>query len=278
MAPANFSPKWCASRRCRAALRWTSVFAAWSKRAENFQRRSVFCLRCAKLRICSPMTLTHDTRNFFLEGPAGRLEAILWKPSSPARPPLAAVVCHPHPLFGGTMHNKVVYQTAKSLDALGIPVLRFNFRGAGLSAGVHDHGLGERDDVRAALDFLTAEFPGVPLLLAGFSFGALVGLRAGCEHPRVSHLIGLGIPVDSNDFSFLRQCNKPKLFVHGSNDEYGALATVKTLVASLPGENELIVVEGVDHFFAGKLPQLDAAIHNWFNDEVFRLRRARRVL
>ncbi len=218
------------------------------------------------------MTLTHDTRNFFLEGPAGRLEALLWKPSSPARPPLAAVVCHPHPLFGGTMHNKVVYQTAKSLDALGIPVLRFNFRGAGLSAGAHDRGFGERDDVRAALDFLASEFPGVPLMAAGFSFGAWVGMRAGCEDPRVSHLIGLGIPVNSTDFSFLCQCHKPKLFVHGGNDEHGAIEKVKALIPTLPGENQLVVVEGVDHFFAGKLDQVGRAINAWFADGVFRLR------
>ena len=218
------------------------------------------------------MTSTHDTRSLFLEGPAGRLEAILWKPSSSARPPLAAAVCHPHPLFGGTMHNKVVYQTAKSLDALGIPVLRFNFRGAGLSAGVHDGGLGERDDVRAALDFLAGEFPGVPMLVAGFSFGAWVGMRSGCEDPRVSHLIGLGIPVNSTDFSFLRQCNKPKLFVHGSNDEHGTIGKVRALIPKLPGENHLVVVEGVDHFFAGKLDQLGRAINAWFTDEVFRLR------
>src|SRR6266849_7213202 len=110
------------------------------------------------------MSSSHDSRNFFLKGPAGRLEAILWTPSAATRPPLAAVVCHPHPLFGGTMHNKVVYQVAKSLDALGIPVLRFNFRGAGLSEGEHDRGPGEQDDVRAALDFLSGEFPSVPLL------------------------------------------------------------------------------------------------------------------
>lgn len=219
------------------------------------------------------MTVSHDSRNLFLEGPAGRLEAILWTPSTPARlrPPLAAVVCHPHPLFGGTMHNKVVYQAAKSLDACGLPVLRFNFRGAGLNAGKHDRGVGEQGDVRAALDFLAKQFPGVPLLLAGFSFGAWVGLRVGCQEPRVSHLIGLGIPVNSSDFSFLGQCRKPKLFVHGSNDQYGALARVKALVASLPGENHLVVVEGVDHFFAGKLNELDAAITNWLR-EVFHLR------
>lgn len=219
------------------------------------------------------MTAAHESRSFFLEGPAGRLEAILWTPSTPARhrPPLAAVACHPHSLFGGTMHNKVIYQTAKSLDALGLPVLRFNFRGAGLSAGEHDGGNGEQDDVRSALDFLKQKFPGVPLLLAGFSFGAWVGLRIGCAEPRVSHLIGLGLPVNNTDFSFLRECHKPKLFVHGSNDEHGAIAKVKALVASLPGENHLVVVEGVDHFFTGKLNELDAAITNWLR-EVFRLR------
>jgi alpha/beta superfamily hydrolase len=218
------------------------------------------------------MTTTHESRNFFLEGPAGRLEAILWTPSSSAHPPLAAVVCHPHPLLGGTMHNKVIYQTAKSLDAIGIPVLRFNFRGAGLSAGVHDRGQGEMDDVRAALDFLTSEFPSVPQLLAGFSFGAWVGMRVGCEDRRVSHLIGLGIPVNSTDFSFLRHCNKPKLFVHGSNDEHGAIEKVKALIPTLPGENQLVVVEGVDHFFAGKLDQLGGAINGWLTGDVLRLR------
>ncbi len=218
------------------------------------------------------MTTTHESRNFFLPGPAGRLEAILWKRAGVEHPPLAAVVCHPHPLFGGTMHNKVVYQAAKTLDAFGIPVLRFNFRGAGRSAGAHDRGLGERDDVRAALDFLSLEFPGAPLLLGGFSFGAWVGLRVGCEHSRVSHLIGLGVPVNDSDFSFLSQCNKPKLFVQGGDDQFGAMEKVKTLVASLPGDNHLVVVKSADHFFSGKLEQLYGAIHVWLTDEVFRLR------
>jgi len=216
---------------------------------------------------------THESRNFFLDGPAGGLEAILWTPSAAAHPPLGAVVCHPHPLFGGTMHNKVVYQTAKSLDALGIPVLRFNFRGAGLSDGVHDSGRGEQGDVRAAFDFLALEFPGAPLLLAGFSFGSWVGMRVSCEDSRVSHLIGLGIPVNSTDFSFLRQCHKPKLFVHGSNDEHGAVEKVKAFIPTLPGDNHLVVVEGADHFFAGKLAQLDRAINAWLTEEVLRLRR-----
>ena len=219
------------------------------------------------------MTSVHDSRNFYLQGPAGSLEAILWTPSEVVRhrPSLAAVVCHPHPLFGGTMHNKVVYQAAKSLDALGLPVLRFNFRGAGLSAGGHDRGIGEQDDVRAALDFLAKQFPGVPLLVAGFSFGAWVGLRVGCEEKRVSHLIGLGIPVNSSDFSFLGRCRKPRLFVHGSADQYGALKKVQSQLASLAGETHLVVVQGADHFFAGKLDQLDRAITNWLR-EVVRLR------
>jgi uncharacterized protein len=176
---------------------------------------------------------------------------------------MAAVVCHPHPLFGGTMHNKVVYQTAKALDALGVPVLRFNFRGTGASEGKHDRGNGERDDVRAALDFLASEFPAVPLLAAGFSFGCWVGLRAGSEDERVVSLIGLGTPVNSTDFSFLTRCEKPKLFVHGSDDKFGDVAKVTELVSSLPGENRLVVVENADHFFVGKLDQVNQAIAAW---------------
>jgi alpha/beta superfamily hydrolase len=205
----------------------------------------------------------HASRNFFLEGPTGRLEAILWTPASPARPPLAALVCHPHPLYGGTMHNKVVYQTAKTLDALGLPVLRFNFRGAGLSAGKHDHGHGELDDVRAALEFLAHQFPVAPLLVAGFSFGSWMGLTVGCADARVTELIGLGTPVNRTDFTFLRTCAKPKLFVHGAEDEHGDIGKLKAVVQSLSGENQVAVVNGADHFFAGKLEEVDRAITNW---------------
>jgi alpha/beta superfamily hydrolase len=208
----------------------------------------------------------HESRNFFLEGPAGRLEALLWKPAAQARPPLAALVCHPHPLFGGTMHNKVVYQVAKSLDALGLPVLRFNFRGAGMSAGTHDRGRGEQGDVSTALDFLAGEFPGVPLLVAGFSFGCWVGSRVGCADERVQEFIGLGTPVNRTDFSFLRNCEKPKLFVHGENDEHGEIGKVKAQVKSLSGDNRLVVVQGANHFFVGKLDQVDEAIRGWLKE------------
>jgi len=212
------------------------------------------------------MQTIHDSQNLFLEGPAGRLEAILWTPVRSDSPSLAAVICHPHPLFGGTMHNKVVYNAAKTMDALGIPVLRFNFRGAGLSAGEHDKGRGELGDVRAALDHLAAQFPGIPLLLAGFSFGSVVGLRVGCRDARVSELIGIGIPVNSSDFSFLADCPKPKLFVHGSNDKFGARKKADETVEALTGENRLVVVEDADHFFAGHLDEFNAAIANWLTE------------
>jgi len=161
------------------------------------------------------------------------------------------------------MHNKVVYQAAKSLDSLGIPVLRFNFRGAGMSEGVHDRGGGEQHDVRAALDFLDVEFAGTPLLVVGFSFGCWVGSRVGCSDHRVRELICLGTPVNNTDFSFLGSCAKPKLFVQGANDEHGQVAKLESLVARLPGEKSLVVVAQADHFFAGKLHPLDAAITGW---------------
>jgi uncharacterized protein len=212
------------------------------------------------------MQTVHESQNLFLKGPAGRLEAILWTPVRTGSPLLAAVICHPHPLFGGTMHNKVVYNASKTMDALGVPVLRFNFRGAGLSAGEHDKGRGEQGDVQAALDFLATQFPGVPLLLAGFSFGSVVGLRVGCRDVRVSELIGIGIPVNSSDFSFLADCPKPKLFVHGSNDKFGARRKVEETVTMLPGENRLVVVDDADHFFAGHLDEFNAAIANWLTE------------
>ena len=209
------------------------------------------------------MRIAHDSQNLFLDGPVGRLESILWTPTRSGTPPLAALVCHPHPLFGGTMHNKVVYNAAKTMDALGIPTLRFNFRGAGLSAGEHDKGRGEQGDVQTALDFLAAQFPGVPPLLAGFSFGSIVGLRVGCRDTRVIELIGFGLPVNSADVSFLRDCAKPKLFVHGAKDQFGERNKMEQVVGSLPGENRLVIVEDADHFFAGHIEEFNAAITAW---------------
>ena len=212
-------------------------------------------------------------RTLVLPGPAGRLEALLWavpEREDGLRPPLAALVCHPHPLFGGTMHNKVVYQTAKTLHRFGLPVLRFNFRGVGLSEGTHDKGQGEQDDVSAALDFLAAEYPGVPLLLAGFSFGSWVGLRVGCGDSRVMDLIGLGLPVGDlgrRGFSFLDDCGKPKLLISGEFDPYGPSEKLKAMVAQFSPQvkehTSVAIIPGADHFFAGHLPELDRAIAGW---------------
>ncbi len=204
-------------------------------------------------------------RSFFLDGSAGKLEALLWTVPE-KNPHSAALVCHPHPLYGGTMHNKVVYQAAKALHADGMPVLRFNFRGTGLSEGEHENGLGERDDVRTGLDYLAREFPGATLLLAGFSFGAWVGLRVGCEDPRVTRLIGIGIPVGRNDMRFMRTCQQPKLFISGTNDEYGPLETVEEVFAIMPDPKRLRLIAGADHFFKGKLPKVGEEITTWIHE------------
>jgi uncharacterized protein len=204
-------------------------------------------------------------RSLFLEGRAGRLEALLWTTPNP-HPRMAAVVCHPHPLFGGTMHNKVAFRVAKTTHEAGAPVLRFNFRGAGLSAGVHDKGRGEADDVRVALDYLAAHFSGLPILLAGFSFGSWVGLRVGCADPRVTRLVGLGIPVNDSDLSYLRECAKPKLFLQGTQDQFGARDRLEALYVMLPEPKRLVFVEGGDHFFAGHLDAMTAALAEWLTE------------
>jgi alpha/beta superfamily hydrolase len=205
-------------------------------------------------------------RSLFLAGPAGKLEASLWT-SPHAEPPLAAVVCHPHPLFAGTMHNKVVFRAARVLHTLGLPVLRFNFRGAGLSEGTHDKGRAEQDDVRAALDFLAAEFPARPIVLAGFSFGAWVGLRVGCEDARVADVIGLGLPVNDSVFAYLGTCAKPRLFVQGERDQFGDPTRLVALLVGMPEKirtgTTIEVIPGVDHFFTGKLEEAGAAITKW---------------
>ncbi len=212
-------------------------------------------------------------KSLFLQGPVGRLEALLNAGAENAT--YAAVVCHPHPLFGGTLHNKVVFHAMKALNSFGFPVLRFNFRGAGLSQGEHDLGNGEVEDVRTALDWLDAEFH-LPLLFAGFSFGAAVGLRAACSDARVKAVIGVGTPVvpvaaDSEaprtyTFEFLRDCDKPKLFVSGARDQFGPRAKLEALVASIPEPKKLVVIEGADHFFEGRLRELREAIESWIKE------------
>jgi hypothetical protein len=216
-------------------------------------------------------------KSLFLEGPAGRLEALLNAGTENATH--AAIVCHPHPLFGGTLHNKVVFHTMKALNGFGFPVLRFNFRGAGLSEGEHDRGNGELEDVRTALDWLAAEFH-LPLLFAGFSFGAAVGLRAACPDARVKALIGVGVPAipvaaDTEapriyTLDFLRECAKPKLFISGARDQFAPLAKLEALVAAAAEPKKLVVIEGADHFFEGRLRELREAIEDWVKEALSR--------
>ena len=199
-----------------------------------------------------------------LRGAAGRLEALLNLGQPDAR--YAALVCHPHPLFGGTMHNKVVYHAMKCFQAQGIPVLRFNFRGAGLSEGPHDKGHGERDDTRAALAWLEREYAR-PILFAGFSFGASVGLHACCGDPRVKGIAALGLPVRAGGrayhYAFLARCLQAKLFISGDHDEYGPQAEIEAVVAAAAPPATLVMVPGADHFFVGKLDQMQQALNVW---------------
>jgi alpha/beta superfamily hydrolase len=211
-------------------------------------------------------------RSLFLDGRAGRLEALI-NAGSPAATH-AALVCHPHPLHGGTLHNKVVFHSMKALNSFGFPVLRFNFRGAGLSQGEHGQGKGEVEDVKTAMDWLHQQFHR-PLIFAGFSFGASVGLRAACPDWRAQALIGLGLPLvplddGSDDFSFLETCAKPKLFVSGQRDPFASPAQLERLVASLPGPKKLVSIAGADHFFEGRLRELREVIEQWVRETIAR--------
>ena len=207
-------------------------------------------------------------RSLFIDGPAGRLEALLNAGAPNATH--AALVCHPHPIYGGTLHNKVVFHTMKALNSFGFPVLRFNFRGAGLSEGEHASGVGELDDVGAALNWMEREFT-LPIIFAGFSFGAAVGLRVACPDERVRALIGLGLPVTAIDdrtynFDFLRSCTKPKLFVSGSRDQFGPSGKLESVVESFAEPKKLVRIEAGDHFFEGRLKELRSTIESWIRE------------
>jgi hypothetical protein len=220
------------------------------------------------MQINAPTSST--IRSFFLNGPAGHLEALLNAGAAGATH--AALVCHPHPSFGGTLHNKVVFHAMKALSTVGFPVLRFNFRSAGLSQGQHDHGRGEVDDVRTALDWLDKEFR-LPMIFGGFSFGAAVGLQAACPDTRVKAMIALGTPIAaidnrSYDFAFLQSCAKPKLFVSGDRDQFGPRPELERLAMSIPEPRRLVLIEGADHFFEGKLRELRETIESWIREVV----------
>jgi alpha/beta superfamily hydrolase len=200
--------------------------------------------------------------SFALRGPAGRLEAILIVPEAP--PVAAAVVCHAHPLQGGVMHFKVVFRAAKALQAAGLAALRFNFRGVGRSEGAYDHGAGEQEDARAALFEVQDRFPGLPLVLGGFSFGAVVALRVAARDPRLGAAFALGYPISlETDHAHLARITVPRLFVQGEEDEFGPGEALRALAEPLPPPRDVVVIPGADHFFDGRLDPLQGAVADW---------------
>jgi alpha/beta superfamily hydrolase len=204
--------------------------------------------------------------NLFIPASHGRLEAILKEPAGGRRG--AALVCHPHPLGGGTMHNKVVYRAAAGLLEAGLTALRFNYRGVGLSTGTHDEGRGEQDDIRTALDYLSENYPHEEITFAGFSFGSRFGMETVLSDERVVRLVSIGTPVDKYDYSFLKKCAKPILFVHGDSDEFGTVENLKKLFDSLECEKQLVVFENCGHFFDKHLNELKDAVRDWTTKEI----------
>ena len=211
----------------------------------------------------------YPSGNLFIAAEHGQLEAILKEPRT-GRTEGVALVLHPHPLGGGTMHNKVVFRAAAALNDAGLITLRINFRGVGQSTGQHDEGRGELEDVRAGLDYLAANYPDSRITLCGFSFGARVGLEVGIEDARVRYLIGIGTPLDKYDFEFLQACRKPLLLVHGELDEYGDAQRVKEMAVRLEKHTQvrLVIIPGADHFFENHLDELKTAITTWITEQL----------
>jgi alpha/beta superfamily hydrolase len=202
--------------------------------------------------------------NTTIQGPAGSLEALLDAPSSAPR--AAVVFGHPHPQQGGTMHTKAVFQGAKGLLRIGCAVLRFNFRGVGASAGAFDEGRGEADDFRAAIDYMAAQFPGVPIWAAGFSFGSWIALETGAADPRVTALIAIAPPVTRYSFERTLATTKPKFFVQGDLDRTCLLKDLWAFYARLHEPRELVVIDGADHLFEGKTTEVGDALESLLGD------------
>lgn len=195
----------------------------------------------------------------------GHLEAVLKGADGPPRG--AAVVCHPHPLHGGTMHTKAVYRSAQGLNEAGLLALRFNFRGVGTSTGSYDEGIGEQEDLRAAVEWLTSEHPTLPLVVGGFSFGSMVALSLGADDHRAAALLGVGLPVDMDeryDYGFLADAGKPVLVVQGENDEFGSADRVRETIEPLGSHITVVTVAGTDHYFEGRLDELRSVIRGYF--------------
>ncbi|MGZ8866744.1 MAG: alpha/beta hydrolase [Thermoanaerobaculia bacterium] len=198
-------------------------------------------------------------RHVDLYGKAGRLEALYRELQDPSA---VAIVCHPLPTHGGTLHNKVVFRAARGLENANVATLRFNFRGVGQSTGTFDGGEGEQDDFLAAVAWVRRKLPDKKVIAGGFSFGSWVASRAGCEVPEVLALFLIGTPVNKYDFEYLRHCEKPMLFLHGTQDEHGDVAKLDKLVEQVRNA-ESVVVTGADHFFTKQLEAVEETLRSW---------------
>jgi len=203
--------------------------------------------------------MTRRIESYEIDGPVGRLEALL-EESHEREPWCAAVVCHPHPQFGGTLHNKVVYRLARGLRRAGLVVLRFNYRGVGRSQGAYGNLEGEIDDARAALAWLRARYPALPYALAGFSFGARVITRLGCEAGGARFLLAAGFPTSMGGTGYLANCATPKVFVQSTHDQYGPRTELETAFAGWAQPKRIVWIEAADHFFAGGLDALEEQV------------------
>jgi len=208
--------------------------------------------------------LPRRIESLFIDGPVGRLEALLEEPeydeAEVCAPRMAALVCHPHPQHGGTMHNKVVYRMARGLRHIGAAVLRFNYRGVNLSEGVYDDSYGETDDARAALAFLRGRYPDLPFLVAGFSFGSRIVLRIGCETPRPFAVISVGSPASYWDQAHFGRCDVPRIFIQSTHDQYGPRETMQKYFDSLDGPKKMVWIEARNHFFSDGLDAFEKAL------------------
>jgi alpha/beta superfamily hydrolase len=195
----------------------------------------------------------------FLDGAAGKIEALLEEPES-AQASEACLVCHPHPLYGGSMHNKVVYRMARALRRSGSVVLRFNFRGVGQSEGMHDQGIGELDDARLMLEWLRARYPALPFSVAGFSFGSRIALRLGCSREGARRIVAVGFPTKSENIEFLKNCLTPKVFVQSSHDEHGPRLELETIYRDIAEPKQIHWIPAADHFFRDGLDALETTL------------------
>ncbi len=204
------------------------------------------------------MAASRRIESYLLDGAVGKIEALLEEPE--IDPSEVCLVCHPHPLYGGSMHNKVVYRMARGLRRAGSVVLRFNFRGVGRSEGVHDQGAGELDDARALYGWLRARYPELPYSMAGFSFGSRIALRLGCSEHGTRRAIAVGFPTKSGTFDYLGACATPKIFVQSTQDEHGPREQLARLYPDFAEPKQIYWVEADDHFFRGALDALEELI------------------